>query len=694
MHGRAARYALLAVGLLVLAYTIVMTRYTFGLQDTFRTNGEDLGIMDQVLWTTLHGHLLHQTICNPVTDVNCLGGAGGTDRFAIHFEPILLALSPLYLLIANVKILLFLQVAAVASAAFPAYLLASKRLNSHVWGVVFAGLLLVYPPLQNAVMDDFHPEVLGAAALLWGFYALSGRSYRTLIGLCVFVLLCKETLTLDVCMLGLYVAVVHRRWRLGVTLAAAGLATLALALLIMQVSSPVHVSPVAGRFGPLMHAPLATLAAMVRDHARASYLVKLLLPLGFLPLLSPWLAVIAVPSVLLNVLSGDPRMYSGLYQYNVDIAVVWLVAAIDALAWLLPALTAWIAQARAVLARHVSGRSVTPWLLRLCTLPVLASAVVVPAAAVAARQTVPLVYQDFAYRQTWPVQTAHDAIGQALAASIPRSASVSAQANLVPHVSQRLQVYQFPSHAYMAQYVFLDLAAGVYYPYADPQGFETTVHALLNSGQFSVVAARDGYVLLRHVSAKQLQDAGQPLALPPAFYTFALHAPPAGASLVSVRYADALDLIAYQVTPPSLAAQSRELVVTTYWRVHAATPVTPPLTVTVTLTQPNGKRLVYEDLLGQDWLPPSAWAPGQTIALSSWPIYLPASSRGALLLGVEVRAGAPEALPPVTDAVPATLNAPSAPAHSPHQASQASGLPLPRLTNRNTSALLAVVHVG
>jgi uncharacterized membrane protein len=348
-------------------------------------------------------------------------------------------------------VLLFLQVAAVASAAFPAYLLASQRLRSHMWGIVFAGLLLVYPPLQNAVMDDFHPEVLGAAALLWGFYALSIRRYRLLIGLCVLVLLCKETLTLDVCMLGLFVAAVHRRWRLGVTLAAAGLATLALALLIMQVSSPVHISPVAGRFGPLVHAPLATVAAMVRDHARASYLVKLLLPLGFLPLLSPWIAVIAVPSVLLNMLSDDPRMYSGLYQYDVDIAVVWLVAAIDALAWLLPALTAWMAQARAVLGRHAGQRLVTPWLLRLCTLPVLAGALMVPAAAIAARQSVLLVYQDFAYRQTWPVQTAHDVIGQALAASIPTSASVSAQSNLVPHVSQRLQVYQFPSHAYTAQ---------------------------------------------------------------------------------------------------------------------------------------------------------------------------------------------------------------------------------------------------
>ena len=52
-----------------------------------------MGIMDQALWNTLHGAILHQTICNSISDTNCLGDVS---RFAIHFEPIMLPLSLLY----------------------------------------------------------------------------------------------------------------------------------------------------------------------------------------------------------------------------------------------------------------------------------------------------------------------------------------------------------------------------------------------------------------------------------------------------------------------------------------------------------------------------------------------------------------------------------------------------------------------
>ncbi len=152
--GLAGRIALALVALIAVVYTVVMVGYVFGQQDLFRTGAEDLGIMDQVLWNTSHGHFLVQSICNNITDTNCLGNVS---RFAIHFEPILIPLSLLYLIIPNVKVILFLQVAVVASGAFPAYLLAARRLRNVVWGVLFATLFLLYPSLQAAVVDDFHP---------------------------------------------------------------------------------------------------------------------------------------------------------------------------------------------------------------------------------------------------------------------------------------------------------------------------------------------------------------------------------------------------------------------------------------------------------------------------------------------------------------------------------------------------------
>ncbi|HEY7974910.1 MAG TPA: hypothetical protein VID72_06180, partial [Ktedonobacterales bacterium] len=47
--GAAGRYALAVVALMAIAYTVILTLYTFGLHDTFATHAEDLGIMDQAL---------------------------------------------------------------------------------------------------------------------------------------------------------------------------------------------------------------------------------------------------------------------------------------------------------------------------------------------------------------------------------------------------------------------------------------------------------------------------------------------------------------------------------------------------------------------------------------------------------------------------------------------------------------------
>ena len=68
---------------------------------------------------------------------------------------------------------------------------------------------------------------------------------------------------------------------------------------------------------------------------------KLLAPLGLLPLLSPWMLVIAGPALALNVVSSDPAMYSGGFQYNADIVPILIAAAIDGVEWAAPVALGW-----------------------------------------------------------------------------------------------------------------------------------------------------------------------------------------------------------------------------------------------------------------------------------------------------------------------------------------------------------------
>jgi uncharacterized membrane protein len=655
--GLSGRIALDVTVLLGLAYAAILIAFTFGRNDTFLTHAEDLGIMDQTLWNTIHGHFMIQTICNSVTDSNCFNGATefAISRFAIHFEPILIPLSLIYLIWPSVKALLALQVVVVASGVVPVWLLATRRLRNPWWGVAFATLFLVYPPLVSAVTDDFHPETLAVTALLWAFYFLTVRRYRALIVCLALALLCKETLTLDVIGIGLFVALFHRRWRLGLGIALGAILTLALALGLMKVFSPVGHSPVTGRYSDLFHAPLATLLAMAHDSTRRAYFVKILGPVGFLPLLSPWMVAIALPSALLNLFSADPAMYSGGYQYNTDIAAVMIVAAIDGMAWLAPLIVKWLAALRLRLASLGGLR----WLAAIVRPEILLAVSLLPALIVGFSSQSTRLYQLFTVRHVWPFVTTHDRLGDEIAASIPPGASVSAQSTLAPHVSHRFAVYQFPSGAYDADYVFLDVTAGDYYPFTGPGDFVSAVQATLASGDFEIATAQDGYLLLRRAP-----DAGS-ITLPASFYSFAYASSLVGVQRVDARFAGGLELVGYQINPPQVSVTEPELTVTTYWRAEAS--LTQPQTVVVTLTPPGGSgRYVLDDSLTQEWLPPSAWRPGQTILSQTWPINLKPTVTGEYALEVEVRDGAPDTHPPVSQSVATTLNA----------ASGANGLPM------------------
>ena len=90
--------------------------------------------------------LLHQTICNNISDTNCIGDVS---RFAIHFEPLMLLPIPLlYLIAPSPKTLMLFQAVVVASGAFPVYwdrLPAPGPARWRVWASPSAYLLLPCP---------------------------------------------------------------------------------------------------------------------------------------------------------------------------------------------------------------------------------------------------------------------------------------------------------------------------------------------------------------------------------------------------------------------------------------------------------------------------------------------------------------------------------------------------------------------
>ncbi|GCE17273.1 DUF2079 domain-containing protein [Dictyobacter kobayashii] len=132
------------ITLAVICFCIFYISYMGARHVAFQTNAEDFGIMDQSIWNTAHGNLLHDTICNILNDTNC-ASPNGYVRFAIHLEPILFPISWLYLIWSDPRILFVVQTVIVALGAYPAYWLARLRLRNEWLAGAFALLYLIYP---------------------------------------------------------------------------------------------------------------------------------------------------------------------------------------------------------------------------------------------------------------------------------------------------------------------------------------------------------------------------------------------------------------------------------------------------------------------------------------------------------------------------------------------------------------------
>lgn len=641
--GIGARLALGLVAVMAIAFVVFFTAYLWGQQDAYLTHAEDLGIMDQALWNTVHGAPLHQTICNIVGDTNCLGDIS---RLAIHFEPIMFPISLLYLVVPSPKTLQLLQALVVASGAFPAYWIASRRLRSALAGVAFAALYLIYPALQAAVTYDFHAVTLSAAFLMFALYFMLSRNTVGLFTACLLALLTKEEMPVDIAMIGLCIAAFQRRWRVGGALIAISVIWLGIALAVMHAASPLGHSPTASRYAylgasPVQAAvyvlthPVQVIRGHVLDGDGVFYLRSLFSPAAYLPFLSPLTLIIAVPAIGINILSTDPTMRSGLYHYNAEIVPVLVFSAIQGVAYLSEA-AGWVAEKGLPVIRAGIGAA-WAWTRRIqarhATRVALATLVVL-VLFFGLHEQRDRGYLPFARGFAWPQQTAHAELANSFLPLIPPEASVSAQSDLVPHVSHRRYIYMYPYRAAQSDYVFLDVTGNLY-PYGtQPQQYFATVSALLASGQFHVVAARDGYLLLKRGAAPPV-SATNPFGLPDAFFGFTkLPASYAVPNTTDVGFGPSLRLVGYAIEPASRLTVGTFITITMYWK--ATGPVTSNLAPQLLFTRQDGTHFSDGDFASADWLPMRDWQPGATYAVRSWPIFLGGAEAGQLRMDLRV----------------------------------------------------------
>ncbi len=439
----------------------------------FGANGFDLGIQDQTVW----GYSRLEMIRNTVLGVpNLLGD---------HFNPILMVLAPFYWLWPSAAAVLVAQAVLLAVAGIPIYLWAARRVG-HVAGLAFLGSYLLFWGVLAGVVFDFHHVVFAVPAISTALYATLNKQNRLLWASVAVAMLTREDVALTVIALGLFIAVFQRRWLVG---AAMAIANGVWFVLLLEVVMPAvggvpyqHWTYQSLGKGPLgaalyvLENPLRSLQLLVTPFEKVRVGVASFGNWLFLPLLSP-LVLIAVPSFLERFWSSSPTFWSFHYQYSMLPAPILTFAAIDTCA----RLRSW-------------------WGGRFAG--VASIALPVGALAVSALLSFGAVHS-LAELGTY-VSDETAAQIQGCLDVIPADASVAATDALVPHLSDRREIYEVTTRS-DTDYVAIDVSTlGTVNP------VDTQLRGIIDSslgGGYGVACSKGlTVVLARGSGSEQLSD--------------------------------------------------------------------------------------------------------------------------------------------------------------------------------------------
>jgi uncharacterized membrane protein len=459
----------------IAAYGVAFAALSILRHRSFQTGRFDLGNMVQAVWSTAHGHPLQ---------ITSLRG-DQISRLAAHFDPILAAFTPVWLVWPSPDALLVAQAAAISLGALPVFWFARKHLGSEHAALGFALAYLLYPPTQWLTLNEFHPVALACPLLLFAVWYLDEGRLLPFAIFAVLAVTTKEEIGFVVAGLGLWYALQHHRRAQGATIFAIGAAA---ALVAIEVVVPhfnrtgsssffSRYSEVGGSPGGILHTavhdPWKIVTTAVTGRG-LGYLARLLLPLGLLTLFAPLFLLAALPELVINLLSAATTQTSIHFHYT---------------AGLIPILIAGSILGAARLLRNRPDLRV----------PLATGALVLAIAANYALGAIPLwrYFPGGEQAQAYAAQVStHDRIAARALRLIPPHAVVSATNTLGGHLSARRRILSFP-YIQDATWVAADETSPGYADRLAPLPTAVQLSWLRRNPDWRLVFERDG-VLVFH----------------------------------------------------------------------------------------------------------------------------------------------------------------------------------------------------
>lgn len=555
-------------------FIISLTKYIY-----FSYTDFDLAIYNQTLWTTLHGQFLNSSIARGII-------------FTDHFSPVLIIYLIFYAIAPHPLTVLFLQSALLGLGAWPLYLIAKEKTNKTL-GIIIVFLYLIYPALNYANLFEFHPEVALPLLILFMFYCLIKERFVQFIFLSIIALSCKEDASLVVGMFGIYAFFSKKKWHWVIWPIVSALiwAAATLLFIIPYFNKDEYIftsfynylgnNPSEIIYNIIAH-PLEIFKILTMPH-KIEYLKSLFGPVSFLPILSPTVMLISLPTLARNLLADYFPACSIYNQYNLGITPIIFISTIYGIKHLL-SLNAtkkiWLLLGFSFLAISLFfAIPIGPWQNLIQTIPSRINNPFVP------------VMDD-------------------MVKSIPRNAGVVATFRFLPKLSGRKQLQSF-HHVYLGHYNIINkkyaLPAEVEYAlidFEDPltQQFKTPEGAsnfrnFLDKGSWGAVELIENLTLLKKNYPSEIK-----------FYEILNKANPSHS--VNFGINQEIALIGYDTNKDFLS--NNYLGISLYWEAIKETPLTYGIVIWL---EDNTGKIVRESIfsLGYNILPTEEWLPAQII---------------------------------------------------------------------------------
>ncbi len=413
-----------AVAAAVLVYIVAMGFIVVTRHLALRTHALDLGQYVQTIWSIGHGYGATFTLIPEyVTTVRM-------HAWGDHFSPILYTIVPFVRLVPDAIVPLMFQTVVLALGAGAVFRYAvgeAGRRAQHGATGSAAALAVVYllnPSMHGINLRDIHPAAFAIPLVIAAAVAHDARRYTSCALALVATAACREDAAVAVVGFGIWLALARGRWAVGVAVAVAAVALL---LLDLQVIMP-YFREGAGyhhlyRYSHLGSSLTEILTSIVvrpwrwlgvlLTTPKLVYMLAMLAPLGFLPLLGPRALAAAVPGLAMNVLSVDPILINHRSQYQSFVLPFLFLAMIDG----------YFSLRRRTAGTRAPGIAIGT---AVCLSLILTSR----------------TFNDFSVRNWLPgpdQKAAHR-----LMARIPKATAVSANERLVPHLVMRENIFVYP----------------------------------------------------------------------------------------------------------------------------------------------------------------------------------------------------------------------------------------------------------